>query len=224
MNTPTHIACGACLALAVTHLANTREGSGPRPLLLGIGAVVIGVASHLLLDLMPHHAWIVFLDWFKPLPFHWLIREAVFGAAVAIPAMILAGKSWPYVGLGMLGALYPDVEKVLAVDFHLPEAYVLFPWHSAHLSSRTGGLPESVLIEFECFLTAAFLIAMWRMNNTNAFIRKSSGGNPFTNEALAKCLRNDSRPQGDRHVRVGFRSETRSWLILLPVFPDFVHT
>ncbi len=129
---------------------------------------MIGVVSHLLLDLMPHYAWIVFLDWFKPLPFHWLIREAVFGVAVAVPALILAGRAWPIVALGMLGALYPDVEKVLAVDFRVPEAYILFPWHSAYLSSRTGSLPEPILIGAECLMTGAFLIAMWRMSQAGS--------------------------------------------------------
>ena len=97
----------------------------------------------------------------QTIPFHWLIREAIFGLAVALPALYLAGRAWPFVALGMLGAIYPDVEKVLSVDFHIPDQFILFAWHSTELSSRTGGLPRPLLIGSECVLIAAFFIIMW---------------------------------------------------------------
>lgn len=82
---------------------------------------------------------------------------------MAIPVFIFAGRAWPYVALGVIGAVYPDAEKVLSVDFHLADRFILFNWHSGYLSNRTAGLPESVLIGLECLLIASFLLAMWRM-------------------------------------------------------------
>lgn len=163
MNTPTHIICGACLAQALAQIFSCRKMDSPRIAAIMAGAFGLGVISHLLLDMLPHYAWVVYLDWFKPLPFHWLIREAMFGLAVAIPAFILSGRLWPYAAIGMLGAIYPDVEKVLSVDFHVPDQFILFGWHSNYLSNRTLGLPIPVLIGLELVLITGFLYAMWRM-------------------------------------------------------------
>ena len=166
MNTPIHIAASACLVFA---LARAVHGPPTAPVgvgLLAMGSVALGLASHFLLDLLPHYAWVVYLDWFKPLPFHWLMREAAFGLAVAIPAFALAGRSWPYVALGMFGGIYPDIEKVLSVDFHVPDRFIFFDWHSTYLSTRTAGLPKAVLIGAECLLIAGFLLAMWGMKRS----------------------------------------------------------
>ena len=126
-------------------------------------AFTLGILSHLFLYLLPHYAWIVYLDWFKPLPFFWLIQEAAFGLMIAVPAFIFAGRTWPYMAFGMLGGIYPDVEKVLFFGFHLPDRYIFFDWHSKYLSSRTAGLPHLVLIGLECALIGALLFAMWMM-------------------------------------------------------------
>ncbi|MBI3985337.1 MAG: hypothetical protein HY343_00305 [Lentisphaerae bacterium] len=163
MNTPAHIACGACLALALATVSRGTQQERPRVALLAAGSVVLGILSHLLLDLLPHYAWIVHLDWFKPAPFHWLLREAVFGVAVAVPALLLSGRAWPYAALGIFGAVYPDVEKVLSLDFHWPQALVFFGWHSNFVSNRTAGLPPPLLIAFECLLIGVCLLAMWRI-------------------------------------------------------------
>ena len=140
MNTPTHIICGACLAQAIALAFAKARHSKVRILAVATGALCAGILSHLLVDLLPHYNWIVYLNVATALPFHWLIREAVFALAVAIPAFILAGRSWPYVAVGMLGGIYPDVEKVLSFDFHVPDRFILFDWHSTRFSSRTAGL------------------------------------------------------------------------------------
>ena len=163
MNAPTHIAFAACVAHVVTRATSGKRETRARLGLVAVGVVALGIISHLLLDLLPHYAWIVYLDWFKPLPYHWLIREASFGLAVAVPALLWTGEAWPFVALGMVGGMYPDVEKVLAVDFVLPEQFVLFDWHSTYLSNRTGGLPLPFLILVECCMIAAFLFMMWEL-------------------------------------------------------------
>ena len=79
MNTPTHSVCGACLAQALALACATGNPNRMRITAVAVGALGVGVLSHLLLDLLPHYAWVVYLDWFKPWPFHWLMREALFG-------------------------------------------------------------------------------------------------------------------------------------------------
>ena len=172
MNIPAHLVCGAVLAQA---LSRATAGSGRRRRIAAVaaGALLLGIASHLLLDLLPHYAWIVYLHWFEPWPFSWLIREAVFGLAVAVPAFMLAGRTWPYVALGMLGGVYPDVEKAVFFTFQAPAPFALFPWHSLYLSNRTAGLPHAVLIGFECLFIAACLFTMWKLNKTGR--RKDAG-------------------------------------------------
>lgn len=183
MNTPTHIACGACLAQVVAYATTGKRDTSVRVATIAAAVLLLGVVSHLLLDLLPHYAWIVYLDWFKPAPYHWLIREAVFGLAVAVPALLMAGKTWPFVVLGMAGGLFPDVEKVLAVDLHLPRQFILFDWHSTYLSKRTGGLPRPFLVAMECCLIAACFFGMWKLkrgasNNTPDGICQPADGLP----------------------------------------------
>ena len=96
------------------------------------------------------------------MPYHWLVREAVFGLAAGVVALWLADGERPWVMLGMVAAMYPDVEKVLFFDHGVADAFILFDWHSKYLSNRTGGLPKPVLIAFECGLIAACLFTMWR--------------------------------------------------------------
>ena len=163
MNTPTHIACGACLAHIIADGFPGNRATSGKLAFVGTGVVAVGVLSHLALDLLPHYAWIVYLDWFKGLPYHWLIREAAFGLAVAVIALRLAGKAWPFVILGMAAAMYPDIEKVLCVDHGLPNTFILFDWHSGYLSTRTGGLAKPLLIAGECTMIGAFMLLMWRL-------------------------------------------------------------
>jgi hypothetical protein len=163
MNTPTHIACGACLAHVVAHATAGQRQTAKKLALVTAGVLALGVLSHLALDLLPHYAWIVYLDWFDALPYHWLIREAAFGFAVAVVALCLSGRAWPFVILGMVAGMYPDIEKVLCIDHGLPRVLVLFDWHSGYLSTRTGGLPKPLLIAGECTMIGAFLFVMWKL-------------------------------------------------------------
>lgn len=159
MNTPTHLAAGAMAA----QLALVGGGNRCRRSVMLAGCFFFGVATHLLLDLVPHYAWIVYLPSFEGLPFHWLIREAVLGLAVALPLVYCLRARWGCVVLGMAGAVYPDLEKVAYVDAGLPDWAVLFRWHSMALSNRTGSLPSWALILLECVLILAMTLCATKM-------------------------------------------------------------
>lgn len=125
-----------------------------------------GIASHLLLDLLPHYAWIVYLPGYEHLPFHWLIREGIVAGIVALPALYFTRRMWPYAIAGMIGGLYPDIEKVAYGDLNLPRAFVAFPWHSTQLSSRDGGFPHGALACAEVLLLLLTLAAVWKLSAT----------------------------------------------------------
>lgn len=156
VNTPTHLAAGAMLA---QFLINNRKDQSIRGrIVCGFACLMLGVASHLLLDLFPHYAWIVYLPGFEDLPFHWLIHEGVLGLLVSLPLLYFTRARWGSVTLGMVGAVYPDVEKVACVDLGMPSWMALFRWHSLTLSDRDGGLPLYVLIVAELALIAGLML------------------------------------------------------------------
>jgi hypothetical protein len=176
VNTTAHLAGAACAAYGWAVAAAQRK---PTPLRAGVvagGAAVIGLLSHFLLDLIPHYAWIANLDWFQTLPYRWLLCEGLFGLAVAVPALLIARGARGHVALGMLGGLYPDLEKVMSLDLHVPDRYVLFAWHSNHLSHRTGGCSKPILAAFECALVLALLWEMWRIRARDARYGASGAG------------------------------------------------
>lgn len=80
-----------------------------------------------------------------------------------LPAIYFTRRIWPYAIAGVIGGLYPDIEKVASVDFHLPERFVIFRWHSMQLSAHHAGLPRSVLITAEVVLITVLLLGTWRL-------------------------------------------------------------
>ncbi|TFG50773.1 MAG: hypothetical protein E4H40_00585 [Candidatus Brocadiia bacterium] len=159
MNTLTHIVSGIWFAQVILHRWRAVSVSTFRRVALGFVCFAGGIALHLLLDGLPHFAWIVYLPGFERLPYHWLIKEGLLAVAVAVPCLIFARKNWPYAILGMFGSIYPDVEKVVAVDFHISARYIIFKGHSLQLSVYDGGLSHGLLIVGELGLIA--VIIMW---------------------------------------------------------------
>ena len=152
-----------------------------RQLLTALIAVLGGVLSHLLLDIAPHYAWIVYLDWFKGVPYAWLLQEALFGGALAIIILAVCGKARSFVLLGIFGAIYPDIEKVLVFDFHAPDWMVLLDRHSRYLTNNTYGWPVWALIGLEVSLTVASLagiVVMKRFLKSDSLQSGSAGASP----------------------------------------------
>ena len=133
----------------------------------GVACFALAVGSHLLLDSLPHYNWIVDLHWFRGVPVSWLVREALFTVPILVVAWY-AGRDHPVVlGLGLIGSLYPDMEKVAYVDLHVPEEWIVFRTHSLKLSSLDGGVPHRLLIAWEASLVGVLLLAtlalcIWR--------------------------------------------------------------
>ena len=160
MNTPTHIAAGALFAQLMINWLKLRSKPSP---IWGCYCLGWGIASHLLLDLVPHYAWVVYLPGIENFPFHWLIKEAALGLLVAVPLVYITRERWGCIVLGMIGAIYPDIEKVLYLDFGIPDTLVLFGWHSTSLSSLSGTFSTDALIVIELALVVGLLIATSRL-------------------------------------------------------------
>lgn len=158
MNAPTHVLSGIALGvLAARFVPQTI----PARTLLAAAAVCVGAALlHVGMDLQPHYNWIVYLHAFESLPYHWLVREAVCTLVVFIPALYLARRAVVPALAGVFGSVYPDIEKVAAVDFGFRHA--LFPGHSLELSTHDYGLPRSVLIASDFLLIATFFSIVWK--------------------------------------------------------------
>jgi hypothetical protein len=164
MNTPTHLAAGALVAQAA--LATTTGISNRWAKQIVMPATFVGaVFAHLALDEIPHYNWIVYLTWFHSLPFHWLIREAVFALPVVLIALYCGRDRWVLTCFALLGSMYPDLEKVAFVDFHIPKSLVIFRAHSLQLSGHTAGLPQWLLITLELSVLAVLIaggVAIYR--------------------------------------------------------------
>ncbi|MDA0322523.1 MAG: hypothetical protein O2923_07390 [Verrucomicrobia bacterium] len=169
MNAPTHLACAACIASFMAFHAAPKKHS--RAWLLA-GAIAAGMLSHILLDLTPHYAWIVYLDWLGSRPHSGVLRELLLGGAVGSAAIWIAARTdLRVVVAGMLGSAYLDIEKVAALGLGLSPTFVIFDWHSLQVSSQPASLSKGVLVAIECvILVASFAGLIW--------IRCASGCRP----------------------------------------------
>lgn len=131
---------------------------------------------HLALDFLPHFAWIVYLPGFEKFPFHWLIREGLLAMVAAVPCLFFVRADWPYAVLGMLGAIYPDVEKVAAVDFRIPDHFIIFKGHSLQLSSHDGGLSHGLLIVGELAMIAVMMVWTYTLSRSRRGSERQRAG------------------------------------------------
>jgi len=102
----THMAVGAAVGTLTDNAA---------------GAVLLGLASHVPLDVMPHYE-------FQRMWVEVAVVLGVFGA------MIAAGLGSSGVFLGALGAAIPDIENLLWRLGILPDERKVFPGHSPRLA------------------------------------------------------------------------------------------
>jgi hypothetical protein len=163
MTAPTHIAAGALIASVVAARTRAwRSGSSARNIIVALAVAVLAVAAHVLMDLMPHFNWVAHGSLFHDVRHGWYYREAVALIPAAALLLILGRRNLLLVSIGIVAGLYPDIEKLAYLAFHVPDALVFFDWHSRAVSSHDAGLAHWSLSLFDMCLFGACVAGVWR--------------------------------------------------------------
>ncbi len=161
MDFPVHVLAGSVIGNIILHHATKYPShvmEKHRQIQAGAAGFLWGVLSHLFLDALPHYDWLFKLDIFRPLPFYWMYPQILTTLPVIVITFYLTRDYWQIAGAAMLGGMYPDIEKLLYFDFHLPRSFVLFPWHSCRLSQSLWEDEHKLfLIFFEICLFAVMM-------------------------------------------------------------------
>ena len=136
-----------------------RQPSRPMLIATSVACVLLSLESHLVLDAIPHYNWIVYLKWFRGLPLHGFIREAVLASPIVALAFYLGRGHSVLTGACLLASIYPDIEKFVYCDLHGPKALILFRIHSLQFSANNGGLSHPALIALELSILATLVFA-----------------------------------------------------------------
>ncbi len=163
MDLPVHIAGGAFAGNMILHCSRYSGRHLPSDSFkMGMACFLAGVYSHLLLDALPYYDWIFHIPIFSELPGKWLWRQVAATVPVIIMILVFSRRHWFLSLVSMNGGLYPDLEKLLYFDFHLPKAFVVFPYHSCRLSdSAWEKAHEFHLIVFEIALFALLMTGIF---------------------------------------------------------------
>ncbi|MCG3149036.1 MAG: hypothetical protein PCFJNLEI_02488 [Verrucomicrobiae bacterium] len=161
----------------------------------GVAAFGAGVAAHLALDAVPHNNWTLAQNWFPGVAYAWLANAAVVATPFLIFGLVIERRHWVILLLGVLGGLYPDIEKLGYIDFNLPQAFVLFPSHSLKVSSHDGGwsLWECVLVEASILISllgVAVALARRPVHFLGADLSATgAAGNPSARKSSAAAVK-----------------------------------
>ncbi len=163
MDLPVHIATGALIgniALYADSKFRQQPPSTWHRVELGTACFLLGVLSHLFEDAVPHYDWLFYVRLFHPLPYWWLIPQAIGSLLVLLIVFHVARDHRIITIVAIIGGIYPDLEKLAYLDFHLPQSLVIFRKHSCYLSQWTPWELEhkTFLIVFEVFLLIALLV------------------------------------------------------------------
>jgi len=176
---PTHIAAGALVGCVVA--ASTRKwccASVPRQIAVLTAVAVLAILAHVLMDLIPHYNWVANGSLFLGVHNGWYYREAVALLPVATILLALGRRHLLAMSVGMVAALYPDLEKVAYLAFNIPDRFVVFGWHSHALSSNNVGVPCWLLSILDMLALAGCTGAVWYL-----------GRRSFKNEPAASAVR-----------------------------------
>lgn len=146
MNIPTHFAAGALVsAVVITWKPRRLPGLLRRYWHIVTGILCIGgsLASHLLLDALPHYDVLYKILAFSSLPaiprLSWVLLKVL---VFSLPVFALIWPLWktrPWlVSLALLASLYPDLEKGCYLNLPFPRWLVLFWSHSGAYSDDGG--------------------------------------------------------------------------------------
>lgn len=170
MDLPVHIAGGAFTGNMILHCSRySSEHLPDRSFKMILVCFLSGVCSHLLLDALPYYDWIFEIPIFSELPGSWLWRQVAATVPVIVIIFWISRQHWFLSLVSMSGGLYPDLEKLLYFDFHLPKAFVVFPYHSCRLSdSAWEKAHESHLIVFEISVFALLMMGIFLTSHSNS--------------------------------------------------------
>ncbi len=173
MDFPVHVAAAACVGQALIyarHRINSKdETTAKQDLMFATACVLAGMATHLILDAVPHYDFLYGVGRFgRYLPY--IVRKALQAPKILIitlPVFLIfwkyARQHWFILLLALIGGLYPDVEKAAYLHSAYPRALVLFPWHSCSYSPAGWEVEYGhALIAMEMLVYLGLLIAfLW---------------------------------------------------------------
>ncbi|MBD3307839.1 hypothetical protein GF339_15510 [candidate division KSB3 bacterium] len=133
MNVPVHLASGVLIGNVVLYTQNlsrpqsSRSRNTAKPTLAGF---LLGIPLHILLDAFPHYNWLFSVEIFAPLPYYQIFPPLLASLPILLLAYHFAGDARLIMLSAVIGAMYPDVEKLAYLHQHLPRSLVLFRSHS----------------------------------------------------------------------------------------------
>lgn len=152
MDFPVHVAAGMCAGQALIYARQAAKVARQQPDMgrqdsqqdgmFLTACFLAGVATHLILDAVPHHNFLYGMGAFG-LRLPYAVRKALQTPKillVALPAFLVAWtyarQHWYVLLISLAGGLFPDIEKAAFMHCAYPRALVLFPWHSCAYSAE----------------------------------------------------------------------------------------
>ena len=165
MDLPVHVAAGALAGNVLLYIHakfRPRLDWDAEMVKLGAAGLLYGVILHLLLDALPYYDWLFYIHIFKPLPYYWMFPQVLTTLPVLAAIFQLNRDARLVTSLSILGGVYPDIEKLAYIDWHLPKSLVLFPFHSCRLSgSAWESSHKSFLILWEIGIFALIMLGLY---------------------------------------------------------------
>lgn len=186
MDFPVHVAASVCVGqaliyaryrLSCEHAINTNQD-----LMFATVCVLVGMASHLILDAIPHDNFLYGAGRFgRHLPY--VVRKALQAPKIlliTLPVFLISWKHarqhWFLMLLTLSGGLYPDIEKAAYLHSAYPRALVLFPWHSCSYSPVGWEVEyHHLLIVMEMLVYIGLLIALHWLCRRTQCVRHTPG-------------------------------------------------
>ena len=151
MDLPIHVAAGALVGNTILYIVDNtfkrQTLSQKQHIEVGLACFFWGILSHLFLDAVPHYDWLFYVKTFSPLPYGWIIPQFLATIPVLIITFYAMRDHWVIAMVSLLGGVYPDIEKLIYLDLHLPQYLVVFRKHSCDLSQWTA-----LELEYKSFL------------------------------------------------------------------------
>ena len=195
MDLPVHAAAGALVGNTILYVVDNKLKrqtlSQKQHIEVSFAFFFWGVLSHLFLDAVPHYDWLFHVKTFSPLPFWWLIPQFLATIPVLIITFYVMRDHWVIAMVSLLGGVYPDIEKLIYLDLHLPQYLILFRNHSCDLSQWTPLELEykSSLIVFEVGLFFVLLGGLYWVAHCRGQVRYTGITYQTVFQAFARKIR-----------------------------------